>query len=151
MIGFRGRQTFLKRAALAAWTAHLGLGSRTAGAQRAVANSTGTEWPALQAPAHACDCHMHVYDPARFPMVPSQRIPPADATAADYRLLQRRIGTTRVVVVTPRNYATENAVTLDAISQLGAGARGVAVLHPTVTAAEWDACTRAASAGFASA
>jgi D-galactarolactone isomerase len=39
-------------------------------------------------------------------------------------------------VVTPRNYATQNAVTLDAMAQLGPGARGVVVLHPTVTTAE---------------
>ena len=44
-----------------------------------------------------------------------------------YRLLQKRIGTTRVVVVQPRNYAIDNRVTLDAIAQLGPNARGVAV------------------------
>ena len=69
-------------------------------------------------------------------MVPSQRVPPADAAVPDYRLLQRRLGTARVVVVTPRNYATENDVTVDAIRQLAPNARGVAVLHPTVTNAE---------------
>ena len=79
---------------------------------------------------------MHVYDPARFPMAPSRRVPPTDAAVPQYRLLQRRIGTTRVVVVTPRNYATQNAVTLDAVEQLGRGARGVVVLHPRVTNAE---------------
>src|SRR6202035_1699518 len=34
------------------------------------------------------------------------------------------------------NYATDNRVTLDALAQLGAYARGVAVVHPTVTDAE---------------
>jgi D-galactarolactone isomerase len=38
--------------------------------------------------------------------------------------------------VTPRNYATLNQVTLDAIAQLGPNARGVAVVHPTITNAE---------------
>jgi predicted TIM-barrel fold metal-dependent hydrolase len=69
-------------------------------------------------------------------MVPSRRVPPAAAAVPQYRLLQRRLGTSRVVVVTPRNYGTENAVTLDAIAQLGTGARGVAVLHRTVTDTE---------------
>ena len=54
----------------------------------------------------------------------------------DYRLFQQRIGTRRVVVVTPAAYVTDNAVTLDAIAQLGPQARGVAVVHPTVTDAE---------------
>jgi predicted TIM-barrel fold metal-dependent hydrolase len=130
------RRTFLERAALAALSA-AGVGRpREMRAQIAVPNSSGTESPTLKAPANACDCHMHIYDPARFRMVPSPRVPPTDAAVAQYRLLQRRIGTTRVVVVTPRNYATENQVTVDAIKQFGPGARGVVVLHPTVTEAE---------------
>ena len=56
-----------------------------------------------------------------------------DARVTDYRQLQRRIGTTRTVVVSPAAYGTDNRVTLDAIAQLGPNARGVAVLHPTVT------------------
>jgi len=61
----------------------------------------------------------------------------ANARVSDYRLLQQRIGTTRTVVVSPAAYVTDNRVTLDAIQQLGAAnARGVAVLHPTVTDAE---------------
>jgi predicted TIM-barrel fold metal-dependent hydrolase len=106
------------------------------GQAQPVPNSVGTEPPKLAAPANACDCHMHIYDPARFPMPPSKRVAPANATVAEYRLLQKRIGTTRVVIVQPRNYATENAITLDAIAQLGPNARGVAVVHPTVTDAE---------------
>jgi D-galactarolactone isomerase len=56
----------------------------------------------------------------------------------EYRLLQRRLGTSRDVVVTPSAYGTDNRVTLDALSQLGAGtnAIGVAVIHPTITDAE---------------
>jgi predicted TIM-barrel fold metal-dependent hydrolase len=59
-----------------------------------------------------------------------------NARVEDYRLLQRRIGTSRNVVVTPAAYVTDNRVTLDAIAQLGANARGVAVVHPDVTDAE---------------
>ncbi|HEV7393944.1 MAG TPA: amidohydrolase family protein, partial [Burkholderiales bacterium] len=62
---------------------------------------------------------------------------PASSAVADYRLLQKRLGLTRVVIVTPRNYVTDNSVTLDAIRQLGAGnARGVGVVRPTATDAE---------------
>jgi predicted TIM-barrel fold metal-dependent hydrolase len=108
---------------------------REAHAQTPVPNSSGTEAPKLKAPANACDCHMHIYDEARFAMAPSPRVPPTNAAVPQYRLLQKRIGTTRVVIVTPRNYATDNRATVDAIAQLG-NARGVAVLHPTVTDAE---------------
>jgi predicted TIM-barrel fold metal-dependent hydrolase len=128
-----GRRGFLKGTVLAAAGA---LAVREAAAQAAVPNSSGTASPKLEAPANACDCHMHIYDPARFTMPPSPRVAPMNATVADYRLLQRRIGTTRVVVVQPRNYATDNRVTLDALNQLAPHARGVAVVHPTVTDAE---------------
>ena len=100
-----------------------------------VPNSAGTRPPKLKAPPNACDCHMHIYDPGRFPMAASKRAAPSNATVEDYRKLQKRIGTTRVVIVQPRNYATDNSVTLDAIARLG-NARGVAVIHPTVTDAE---------------
>jgi predicted TIM-barrel fold metal-dependent hydrolase len=86
------------------------------------------------APANAADCHMHIYDPGA-PQLAS-RSPVTNAGVPEYRLLQRRIGTTRVVVVQPRNHGTNNQVTLDAVAQLGLGARGIAVLHPTVTDAE---------------
>jgi len=103
-------------------------------AQQAVPNSAGTERPKFKAPANAADCHMHIYDP-RFPQ-PTPRPAPSNAAVPDYRLLQKRNGMMRVVIVQPRNYATDNLVTLDAIAQLGPNARGVAVLHPTVTDAE---------------
>jgi predicted TIM-barrel fold metal-dependent hydrolase len=75
---------------------------------------------------------MHIYDAARFPPSrPSARMQ-QHAAVADYRLFQQRIGTSRVVVVQPAAYGTDNAVTLDALSQLGAQARGIAVLHPDV-------------------
>ena len=79
---------------------------------------------------------MHIYDGERFPPPrPASRMQP-NACVPDYRLLQQRIGTRRIVVVTPAAYVTDNAVTLDAIAQLGAQARGVAVVHPVVSDAE---------------
>ncbi len=102
---------------------------------QAVPWSAGTERPALKAPAGACDCHMHIYD-SRFPVAPSATLTPADATVANYRLLQRRIGTTRNVVVTPSTYGTDNRCTLDALAAFGNGARGVAVVDTGVSDAE---------------
>ena len=50
------------------------------GRAQQVSNSVGTEPPKLKAPANAADCHMHTYDPARFPMPPNPRAAPANAT-----------------------------------------------------------------------
>src|SRR5579863_2244785 len=106
-----------------------------------VPNSVGTNHPRLKAPPHASDCHIHIYNPARFPFPQNpntapMRGAPSGAAVPQYRMLQSRTGTTRVVIVTPRNYVTDNRATVDAIAQLGGDARGVAVLHPTVTDAE---------------
>jgi D-galactarolactone isomerase len=131
-----GRREFLETAGVVVATAAGLIPARDVSAQIQVPNSSGTEYPKLKAPANAADCHMHIYDAARFPMPPVQRVAPLNAAVPAYRQLQQRIGTTRVVVVQPRNYATDNRVTIDAIAQLGPNARGVAVLHPTVTDAE---------------
>jgi predicted TIM-barrel fold metal-dependent hydrolase len=78
---------------------------------------------------------MHIYD-ARFPVDPSATLRPADALVDDYRQLQKRIGTTRNVIVTPSTYGTDNRVTLDAMAKIGPTARGVAVVNASVTDAE---------------
>jgi predicted TIM-barrel fold metal-dependent hydrolase len=91
---------------------------------------------------------MHIYDGARFPpALPGARMQ-SDAGVGDYRLFQRRIGTGRVVVVQPAANHIDNAVTLDALAQLGPQARGIAVVHPTVTDAELKAMRAAGIRGI---
>jgi D-galactarolactone isomerase len=126
---------FKRRTVLQGMAAALGagvVGAPRAHAQHQVPWSAGTEAPKLKAPANACDCHMHIYD-ARFPIAPSATLKPADAKADDYRLLQKRIGTTRNVVVQPSTYGTDNSCTLDGMAKLGPTARGVAVVDTSVT------------------
>lgn len=78
----------------------------------------------------ACDCHMHVYGPvARYP---ARRTPPAGADVADYLEVQARLGLTRVVIVQPTVYGTDNRCTLDATRALGERARCVVVVPPDV-------------------
>lgn len=100
----------------------------------AVPNSSGTEPPRMEMPPLACDAHMHIFDPA-YPRGAGSTGHGSDhATCAEYRLLQRRLGTERAVIVTPRYYLTDNRVTLDAIRELGIQrTRGVAVVGPEIT------------------
>jgi D-galactarolactone isomerase len=129
------RREFLKGTAGAAVVAAIaGLSTRSGHAQ-AVPFSAGTEPPKLKAPANACDCHMHIYD-ARFPIAPTATLKPADALPADYKLLQKRLGTTRNVIVTPSTYGTDNSATLDGMAKLAPNVRGVAVVDASVTDAE---------------
>jgi D-galactarolactone isomerase len=104
--------------------------------EQQVPNSSGTERPRLKAPPNACDCHIHIYDD-RFPITGPTKRMMTNARVEEYRLLQKRIGTMRTVVVQPGPYVTDNRVTVDAIAQLGLSkARGVAVVKPDVTNAE---------------
>ncbi len=113
-----------------------------------VPNSSGTSIPRYKAPPDTCDSHVHVYDP-RFPMKWPQLRAVTDASVEQFRLLQKRLGTSRAVVVQPAAYGTDNAVTLDAIAQLGIeNARGIAVVHPTVTDTELVAMNKGGIRGL---
>lgn len=90
--------------------------------------SIGTGHPRIKLPHGACDSHIHILDP-RFPAIPGWRGEPVnDATVLAYRQFQKRIGTQRVVVVTPSTYGDDNRATLDALHQFGNSSRGVVVL-----------------------
>jgi predicted TIM-barrel fold metal-dependent hydrolase len=105
------------------------------GTEQLVPYSAGTRAPKLEAPANACDSHMHIFDP-RFPPSSHWSRGAPDAPVETYRLLQKRIGTTRAVVVNPSTYGTDNTCTLDAVAKIGASARAVAVVGMDVSNAE---------------
>jgi predicted TIM-barrel fold metal-dependent hydrolase len=57
-------------------------------------------------------------------------------TCAAYQRLQRRLGTTRAIVVQPKYHRTDHSCLLDALRRLGANARGIGVVHPSVSDGE---------------
>ncbi len=77
----------------------------------------------------ACDCHVHIYEPERFPL--TQQI--ARASWRDYRNVQQRLGLERAVLVQANGYGFDNRCLLDALSQAGDAARGIAVIKPDIT------------------
>ena len=89
---------------------------------------------------------MHIFD-SRFPLAEKARRKESDATVSEYRKVQQRLGLERVVVVQPTAYGKDNRCTLEAIAQLGAGARGIAVVDTTVSDAELERLTRAGIRG----
>ena len=98
-------------------------------------------------PRGACDCHVHVFDPARFPYDSERVYTPPEASIDDLRNLQAALGFDRVVIVAPSVYGTDNSCTVDAVRQLGAQARGVVVLDRSATASELDDMTAAGICG----
>jgi D-galactarolactone isomerase len=93
--------------------------------------SSGTEKPRTKAPANATDCHHHIYD-HRFPASPTATLLPPDASVADYRKLQERLGTRRNVVVQPSTYGTDNRLLIESLAQFGPTARGIVMLDRSV-------------------
>src|ERR1700681_4675265 len=99
------------------------------GGARAEAPSTVKTQVDFEVPRGACDCHVHVFDPARFAYDAHRVYTPPEATAADLLDLQNTIRFDRVVIVQPSVYGTDMAATLDGMKKLGPQrARGVAVI-----------------------
>jgi len=97
----------------------------------------------FQVPARACDCHVHIFgDTARFPFSPARTYTPPPALVPDLLARHRLLHMDRVVVVQPSVYGTDNSCTLDALKQLGARARGVAVIATDTSEAVLDAMHR---------
>lgn len=85
--------------------------------------------PKLAAPAGATDTHMHFYGPYdRWPLPPTSWNSPSEATLAQYREVQARLGLERVVVVQAAGYGYDNTVTMDNVKAIGEAARAVVVV-----------------------
>lgn len=100
-------------------------------------------------PAGACDCHTHVFgDPRRFPMAASRNYTPEAASIDELRALHQALRMDRVVIVQPSVYGTDNGCTLDAIRQLGAQARGIAVIDDDTSDSAMDEMHRVGVRGI---
>ena len=83
-------------------------------------------------PRGACDCHAHIYED-RFPPAASATFKPPHSPVSAYRELQRALGLERVVLVQPTGYGFDNRCLLDALTQLGDAARGIATVPAQVS------------------
>lgn len=83
-------------------------------------------------PPHACDCHMHVFGPPdQYPGAAQRSYTPKEAPLSAWRVVARAVGLERVVVVQPSVYGTNNSCTVNALRELGASARGIAMIEPS--------------------
>ena len=69
-------------------------------------------------PRGACDCHVHIFDPVRFPYVAKRVYTPPEALIENLTELQTALRMDRVVIVQPSVYGADNSCTLDAVSKL---------------------------------
>ena len=102
----------------------------------AVRWSSGTGKPRTVASPGAIDCHFHTYDRG-YPAMAGATLLPEDAAPDDYRALQRRLGTSRGVIIQPSTYGTDNRLQLASRQALGPDSfRVVAVVAEDVPDAE---------------
>src|SRR5690348_13024772 len=95
--------------------------------------------PNFAVPAGACDCHVHVFDPARFPYAEKRTYTPPSGKLEELEALHKSLHIGRVVVIQPSVYAADNSATLDAMRRMGPSrARGVAVIDKSTSAAVID-------------
>lgn len=96
--------------------------------------SAGRNTPKVEIPNGACDCHHHIYDPVRFAYLPTDTRNQPPATVDCYRMLQRRLGISRNVIIQPSAYGTDNRCTLDALQQMGKeNSRAVVVIDDSIS------------------
>lgn len=88
--------------------------------------------PNFDVPRNACDCHVHVFDPA-FPYAATRAYTPAPATLDDLKALHAALHIERVVIVHPSVYGSDNSCTVESVRALQGRARGVAVIDNTVS------------------
>jgi predicted TIM-barrel fold metal-dependent hydrolase len=89
------------------------------------------------------DCHVHVFDPARFAFADATPYRPAPVecgTAVDLAAVLDAHAIARTVVVTPTaGYGDDNRCMLDALERLGGRARGIARVPVSIALRELDA------------
>jgi D-galactarolactone isomerase len=96
-----------------------------------------TKKPKLTPPRGAVDTHIHIYS-RRYPTAPTAVAKPDDASVQDYLAVRNRLGVDRTVIVQPSAYGLDNSCTLDAMTEIGPSARGIAVCNEETRDAELE-------------
>ena len=93
-------------------------------------------------PEGAVDCHLHVFEPARFPYSPARRYTPPAATVADLEAFHGGIGMPRTVFVQPSALRYSNRCLLDGLGGLAptrAGCQSLMVPFRRSNSMTWPA------------
>lgn len=117
------------------------------GAKSILAKASQPKTPvSFKVPAHACDCHTHIF--GDFPLFEGRSYTPEFALPAEMSALHQALHMERVVIVTPSIYGTDNASSLFGMKARGKHARGVAVIDDRTTERELDTMHQAGMRGI---
>lgn len=90
---------------------------------------TGTPSPApADIPSETWDCHVHVFDPKRFPYAERRDYTPGPAPLDTLRDRLRRESVANALLVQPSVHGTDNSCLLHALRELGSQGRAIAVI-----------------------
>lgn len=129
------RRTFLQGTGAAALAiAGNALPGTASASEMAASPASSPKSSAMQVPAGACDCHVHVFEPAAFPYTLPRTYTPGEASVASLLALEKSLGVERIVLVQPSSYGTDNRCLLSALDRIGSQrARAIAVIDPAST------------------
>jgi len=102
-----------------------------------VSRASWAAGPLADMPAGAIDVHNHIVGPmAKYPMAANRTYTPPEASVAQLKALRTELGVARNVIVQPSFYGFDNSQLVDALTELGSSARGIAVVPQNVSDAE---------------
>ncbi len=93
--------------------------------------------PIFPVPPQACDAHFHVFERG-FPNVEKPHYTFPEARLEQYLDLTQYLGISRMVLVQPSFYGTDNSLTLRVLQTLGDRSRAVVMVEETVSDVELD-------------
>jgi predicted TIM-barrel fold metal-dependent hydrolase len=93
--------------------------------------------PTFELPAGSCDAHFHVFEPG-YPHVPNPLYTFPDGSLEQYLAMTDFLGISRMVLVQPTFYGTDNSLTLDVLRRAGSRCRAVVRVDDDVSDAELD-------------
>ncbi|MDO6485677.1 amidohydrolase family protein [Shimia thalassica] len=89
--------------------------------------------PVSALPPLATDCHIHLFDSARYSDQPNGPTAPADALISHYEQVQKWLGLERVVIVQGNAYQKDNRCLLEGLDHFGSAARGVVAVSADIS------------------
>ncbi len=88
-----------------------------------------TRQPKFRAPPLACDAHCHIFGPAaKFPYDPNAAYHPPDSPFEALRVLHKKLGIERAVIVHASCHGSDMRATLDGIARSKGAYRGTAII-----------------------
>ncbi len=89
--------------------------------------------PQIALPQGSVDCHIHLFDSAKYEGQPGGPNPPPDALIGHYEKVQKWLGIDRVVITQGNAYQFDNRCILEGLDHFGDSARAIVAIRPDIS------------------